>query len=183
MLRNTETHYGALVRLFHWGMAALIIVGLVGVETHDWFPKGSDLRGLLMNVHFQCGLLVFVLIWLRIGVVFSDRVPPIRPSPPPLQHVMAKLVHLAFYAAMIALPVLGVVMIQSGGHDVSLLGMQLPTFVGKDKDFSKLLREVHETIGNIVIGLIVLHAAAAVWHHRRQHDNTLLRMLPPRSSL
>jgi cytochrome b561 len=26
----------------------------------------------------------------------------------------------------------------------------------------------------------VAHVAAAVWHHRKQNDDTLLRMLPPR---
>lgn len=183
MLRNSSTHYGAIVRLFHWGMAGLIIVGLVGVETHDWFPKGSDLRNILMDTHFQCELLVFVLIWFRLGAVFSDRTPPIRPLPPVWQDMIAKLVHLALYAGMIVLPILGVVMQQAADHTVSLLGTQLPTFVGVNKPLAKSLREIHSLIGNVVIGLIVLHAVAAVWHHHKQHDNTLLRMLPPRRGL
>jgi superoxide oxidase len=135
----------------------------------------------MMMAHFQIGLLVFLLIWVRLVAMFTDRVPPITPEPPPLQHVAAKLVHLALYAAMIALPVLGVLMTQAGDHTLAFLGaVQLPTFIGVDKDFSKELKEVHEVIGNVMIGLIVAHVAAAIWHHVKQKDDTLLRMLPPR---
>ena len=80
MLRNSDTHYGVLVRLFHWSMAGLLILALAAVATQDRFPKGSNLRNFLMSTHFQCGLLVFVLIWFRLAAVFSDKTPPIRPA-------------------------------------------------------------------------------------------------------
>ena len=183
MLRNTSTHYGAIVRLFHWGMAFLIIVSIAAVELHDFFPKNSATRNGMMAAHFQIGLLVILLVWLRLIAVFSDKVPPITPAPPMSQHVAAKLVHLGMYAAMIALPILGVLMVQAGDHSLAFLGVvKLPSFIGVDKDFSKELKEVHEVIGNVMIGLIVAHVFAAVWHHRKQKDDTLLRMLPPRRS-
>jgi superoxide oxidase len=180
MPRNSDTHYGPLARLLHWGMALLVIIALIAVEVHDWFPKGGNLRNAMMSTHFQFGLLVFLLIWVRLGVVFSDKVSSITPPPPRWQELAAKLVHLALYVSMIVLPVLGVLVQQSGNHAVALLGMQLPTFIGVDKDFSKELKEVHATIGNVLIGLVVVHAAAAFWHHFKQHDDTMLRMLPPR---
>ncbi|MBI1174670.1 MAG: cytochrome B [Sideroxydans sp.] len=181
MLRNSSTHYGAIARLFHWSMALLIIVSIAAVELHELFPKGSSMRNGMMMAHFQIGLLVFLLIWLRLAAVFTDKVPPITPAPPKLQNVAAKLVHLALYAAMIALPVLGVLMTQAGDHTLAFLGVaQLPSFIGVDKDLSKQLHEVHEVVGNVMIGLIVAHVAAAIWHHHKQRDDTLLRMLPPR---
>ena len=181
MLRNSGAHYGAIARLLHWGMALLIIVSIAAVELHDLFPKGGAVRNGMMMAHFQIGLLVFVLVWVRLAAVFTDKVPPITPAPPQLQYVAAKLVHLALYAAMIALPILGVLMTQAADHSLALLGIvQVPTFIGVDKDFSKELKEVHEVIGNVLIGLVVAHVAAAFWHHIKQHDDTLLRMLPPR---
>ena len=178
MLNNLTTHYGTTTRLLHWGMAFIIIAGLASVELHEFFPKGSDIRSALMTTHFQIGLIVFALVWLRIARIVLGKTPAITPEPPRWQVMAAKLVHLAFYSAMIVLPVLGVLMLQSGDKAVTLLGMPLPTFIGVDKEFSKALKEVHEIIGNIVIGLIFAHVAAAVWHHRVQRDNTLLRMLP-----
>ncbi len=73
---------------------------------------------------------------------------------------------------MIVLPILGILMQQARDRTVALLGIPLPVFTGVDKEFSKGLREVHGTIGNVVIGLIAVHAAAAVRHHFKQHDNT-----------
>lgn len=181
MLRNSATHYGAITRLLHWGMAALIIFSIAAVELHEAFPKGSDLRKLLMSVHFQIGLIVLLLVWVRIAVIFSDKAPPITPAPPLWQHIAAKLAHLGLYLAMIALPIVGILMQQAEGREVALLGMQLPVFTGGDKEFSESLEEVHEVLGNLMIAMIVAHVAAAVWHHRVQKDDTILRMLPPRA--
>ena len=181
MLRNSSAHYSVIARLLHWGMALLIIVGLASVELHELFPKGSDMRSALMVTHFQVGLVVFALVWLRITRLVFDKAPAITPEPPRWQAVAAKLMHVALYAAMIALPILGVLMLQTGDKAITLLGMPLPSFIGVDKELSKALKEVHEAIGNVMIGLILAHVAAAVWHHGVQRDNTLLRMLPARS--
>jgi cytochrome b561 len=180
MQHNPSTHYGVTARSFHWGMALLIFAGLAGVELHEFFQKGSDMRAALMSTHFQSGLVVFALIWFRIGAVAFRQAPPIIPEPSQLQNMIAKSTHLAFYAAMIVLPILGILGVQSSGKAVSLLGMAFPVFTGEDKEFSKAIREVHENIGNVMIALIAAHAAAAFWHHFKLRDNTLLRMLPPR---
>lgn len=181
MLRNSNTHYGALARSLHWGMALIIILSIAAVELHEFFPKGSDPRKALMFIHFQIGMIVFLLVWLRIYVMATDKAPPITPDPPLWQHLAAKSIHLAFYAAMIVLPIIGILTLQSGDKALSLLGIiPLPTFTGVDKELSKALNEVHETIGELVIFMIVAHVAAAVWHHHIKKDDTLLRMLPPK---
>jgi len=180
MQHNPPSHYGVVARSFHWGMALLIFAGLAGVELHGFFEKGGDVRAALMSIHFQTGLAVFALIWFRLGAVAFRPVPPIIPEPPQWQNLAAKFTHLAFYAAMIALPVLGLLGAQASGKAVNLLGMAMPLFTGEDKAFAKEIREIHETIGNVMIGLIVAHIAAAYWHHFKQRDNTLLRMLPPK---
>jgi cytochrome b561 len=172
--------YPAPRRLLHWGMALLLVTMVVGVELHDAFPKGSTMRSLLMDVHMQFGLLVFLAIWPRLWQAVRGAKPPVSPPSPAWQERLAALTHLALYAAMVALPVIGVLMVQSGNRPVSLWGLQLPQLIGASKDVSKTLREVHETLGNVVIGLVALHVAAAVWHHRVLKDNTLVRMLPPR---
>jgi cytochrome b561 len=37
---------------------------------------------------------------------------------------------------------------------------------------------VHETVGLLLLGLIALHAAAALYHHLWRRDDTLEAMLP-----
>ena len=43
---------------------------------------------------------------------------------------------------------------------------------------AELIKEVHETVGNIGYFIIGLHAAAALFHHYIVRDNTLIRLLP-----
>lgn len=180
MLRNSNTHYSILARLLHWGMAVLILIALVSVELHELFPKGSALRSALMATHFQTGLVIFALTWLRINQFAFNPPPAITPEPPRWQKIAARLMHAALYLAMIALPALGVLMLQANDKPVTLLGMPLPVFIGADKPLAKALKETHEAIGNLMIALILAHVAAAIWHHVVQKDSTLRRMLPGR---
>lgn len=179
-LRNTSTHYGAVARMLHWLPAALVIGGLVLVEIHEFFPKGSDPRAAAMAGHFQSGLLVFALVWPRLLWSLFDRPPAITPEPPTLQMVIAKAIHGILYLLLIALPILGVVMMQANGKPIALLGLPLPILTGEDKAFADQIKEVHELLGNTMIVLIVVHVLGALWHHVRQGDDTLLRMLPQR---
>lgn len=179
-MSNEAANYSAPRRLFHWGMAVLLIAGLAGVELHESFPRDSTARNLLIGLHFQMGLLIFLLVWPRIALALREGKPPVTPPLVPWQAKLSAATHGLLYVAMIIMPVLGVLTIQSSDHAVALLGLQLPRFIGADKDLSRTLHEVHETIGNVVIALLVLHIAAAVWHHRFLKDDTLTRMLPPR---
>lgn len=180
MWKNSGTHYGARARMLHWGMALLIIVGLIGVELHELFPKGTDIRAACKTVHFQAGLLVFLLVWVRLYASLTDRAPAIVPAMTDTQLRLTKFVHLALYAGMIVLPVLGVLYLQAAEKPLSFFGLPLPTLIGVNKELASEIKEIHELIGNSMIVLIVLHAGAALVHHFVQRDNTLSRMLPPR---
>jgi len=41
---------------------------------------------------------------------------------------------------------------------------------------ARLVKEVHEWLGNLGYALIGGHAVAALWHHYGMRDNTLRRM-------
>ena len=43
---------------------------------------------------------------------------------------------------------------------------------------AKQIKEVHETVASISLLLIGAHAAAALYHHYKMRDNTLIRMMP-----
>ena len=86
--------------------------------------------------------------------------------------------HLALYAFMIGMPLLGWLAVSAKGDPVAFYGLQLPLLIGQDKGLSRSLKEVHEAIGTAGYFLIGLHAAAALLHHYVLRDNTLVRMLP-----
>lgn len=181
MNNQTENVYSAPRRMLHMIMALLMIAGLIGVELHEFFPRGSTIRSLLMSVHFQCGILIFLLVWPRILLALREGKPAITPPLVPWQKTLSSATHGVLYLAMIAMPVLGIMAAQAKDRAISLFGMELPRFVGVDKDFARTVGDIHGTFGNIVIALLILHIAAAIWHHRALKDDTLTRMFPRRN--
>lgn len=165
----------------HWLMLILIAAAYATIELRELYPKGSDPRAALKNLHFLIGLSVFALVWLRLLLRFASPVPRIQPAPPRWQEISANAMHHALYALMIALPLLGWLALSAGGKPIVLMGFQLPALIAESKATAKALKEIHEIVGTIGYFMIGLHAAMALVHHYWVKDNTLLRMLPARS--
>ncbi len=176
--KNTPSRYGSLPAGLHWLMLVIFIGLYACTELRTLYPKGSDLRELLKSWHYMLGMLTFVLVWLRLAARFSGPTPDITPPPPAYQQLASKLLHLALYALMIVMPLLGWLALSAAGKHIPFFGLEFPPLIAPDKELVKTIEEVHETIGNAGYFLIGLHAAAALYHHFVVHDNTLLRMLP-----
>jgi cytochrome b561 len=129
------------------------------------------------------GLGVLLLVALRLAIrLVAGAAPLIRPAPPLWQQRLAALMHLALYAFLVAMPLLGWLTLSASGKPIPFFGLQLPALVGTDKALAGSLKEIHETIGTIGYYLVGLHAAAALAHHYLKRDDTLLRMLPRRGA-
>lgn len=178
--RNTTTRYGSLTIGIHWLMLLLFVAVYALIELREIYPKGSDPREAMKAWHFMSGMLVFVLVWPRIAARFSGPTPDIRPEPAGWTQLAAKLGHLALYALMIVMPLLGWMTLSAAGKPIPFFGLELPALLGQNKELAKQLKELHETIGTAGYYLIGLHVAAALYHHRIKRDNTLARMLPLR---
>jgi cytochrome b561 len=160
----------------HW-LVVLVFVGIfVAVNLIDVFPKGSDSRQLAKTMHFSLGLLVFGLFWLRIALRFLGNTPDIVPAPPAWQEKLAKLGHLALYAIMVLMPLVGWAALSAFGKPIPFFGMELPALLAPDKELGRSIMEVHELGGNLAYFLIGGHAIAALYHHYFMKDNTLRRM-------
>jgi len=63
--------------------------------------------------------------------------------------------------------------------DFYFLG-ELPPVVGPDKILAKLAMAAHELVAYLILALVALHAAAALFHHFVRRDDVLNAMLPGR---
>lgn len=176
---NATAEYGRAARLMHWGMALLVFSAILLIEIKSLLPKGQ-LKHDFMIWHIQAGLFVFILIWPRFFWRLANPVPPVVPPLHMAQKLLAALAHIALYALMMALPVLGVLALESKGKAVHLLWLQLPSLVDEDTwlPHALSLKNYHELLGNVLIGLVAFHFAFAVLHHVLRRDDTLKRMLP-----
>ena len=177
-LTNTGDRYGTLSIAMHWLMFLLLVAVFACIELRELYPKGSDTREALKSWHFTLGLTVFALVWLRLALRLSQVVPAISPQPVRWQAVLAKLVHLALYAFMIGMPLLGWLILSGEGKPVPFYGLELPGLIAENEALAEDIEEIHATIGEIGYYLIGLHAVASLFHHYFLKDNTLRRMLP-----
>lgn len=165
----------------HWLVLVLMALVYACMELRGFAERGSALREGMKWVHFNAGLLIFALVWVRLLFRLRGTTPPIVPAPPRWQQALGHLFHLALYALMIAMPLIGWAILNAEGQAVSLLGLPLPNLVAASHDLAEQLEEWHETIGTLGYVLIGVHAAAAIAHHHLIGDNTLRRMLPGRA--
>lgn len=176
--KNTSARYGSLSIGLHWLMLILFITVYGTIELRVIYEKGSDPREALKTWHFMLGMLVFLLVWLRIAARLSGPTPVIRPAPPRLQELSAKLVHLALYALMIGMPLTGWLLLSAAGKPIPFFGFELPALIAENKDLAGQIKELHEFVGKTGYFLIGLHAVAALYHHFVVRDDTVTRILP-----
>ncbi|WP_028228163.1 cytochrome b [Paraburkholderia ferrariae] len=160
---------------FHWAIFVLVALAYLAIEVRG--PKGSDSRVFWSNVHFWAGTLVLTLAVLRLLWRLWHGAPADIDANR-LLAFLSRLVHLALYLFIFVQPLLGILMINTGGHPVTLAGLDLQiTLAGPDPIARKAIRDAHVLIGNAFYWVIGLHAFAAIAHHLVLRDNTLRRMI------
>ena len=179
-MASSPSRYSPLSIALHWVMLLLIAAVYACIELKGNFPKGSDIREGLKYWHFVLGLCIFALVWLRLLGRLAGRTPAIQPAPPAWRTGLAHLMHLALYALMIGMPLLGWLLLNAEGKPAPFFGLELPLLVSKDHGLAESLEELHEFGGQAGYFLIGLHALAGLFHHYVVRDNTLARMLPGR---
>jgi cytochrome b561 len=170
--------YSSLSIAIHWFMLLLLVAVYACMELREFYPRGSAIRDGLKIWHYMLGLSVFALVLVRIVARIAGGTPPISPVPPAWQIWLAKLLHLALYAMMIGLPIVGWLILSAEGDPVPFFGLELPPLVAPDKALAERLEELHETVAKAGYFLIGLHAVAALFHHYVMRDDVLTRMRP-----
>jgi len=177
-LRNTAARYGFVASSLHWvivaGIVAQYFLAEAAEEREGAAAGGFDPAAL----HTSIGITLLVLAVLRL----LWRIVELPPEHPETMHryerVLARATHFAFYVLLFALPLTGWALSAAESQPISIFGLfELPPLrlatLTKDQ-----LEEVHEVLFNVLLGLAVLHAAAAIKHHFIDRDNVLRSMLP-----
>lgn len=172
-----KTHYHPLSIGLHWLMFILFVIALAAIEIRGYVPKdtGAEFRAQLREWHLAAGLLIFLLVWIRVGVKVRFGAPRVLGSSA-LQVKAAYALHGLLYLVMILLPLSGVIFTQAGGREVGVFGMVLPTLIGPNPELKTVVKEFHELMGNAVYFLVGIHVLAALWHHFALKDDTMKRM-------
>jgi cytochrome b561 len=178
--RGVVERYTATARLFHWLTALLVVVAYVvsvgGPETRVYLPTNDFSRGL----HELLGISVFALTLARVfwRAIFP---PPKSPEMPIWMELGARFGHWATYALLVIVPVTAVLGAWFEGHPLTVLALgNIQPWLPQSRQLGLVLANVHGWVGNVLIWLAGLHAAAALYHHFWRRDTVLLSMLPGR---
>lgn len=173
---SSPNRYHPLLIALHWFMFVLLVVVFTTIEIRGQFPRGSDTRELVKALHFMLGMVVLLLVVIRLAIRLSHKTPAIVPTPKLWENLLAKLVHVSFYAFMIFMPIAGWVILSAEGHGVPFFGLELPPLVDKNEALAEQVEDLHKQLGEIGYYLIGLHVVAGLFHHYVRRDNTLKRI-------
>jgi cytochrome b561 len=127
------------------------------------------------------GLTILGLTLFRLAWRWNARIPPLPAELPLFQKLAARATEYILYVLSLFQPALGVLNTNARGRlvDFYFLG-ELPPVIGPDKMLAKRAMAAHELLAYLLVALIAVHAAAALFHHFVRRDNVLKAMLPGR---
>lgn len=183
---NSSSRYGSIAASLHWIIVAAIIAQYFLAEAAEGQRDGPAGIFSAASIHNSLGIVVLALALLRILWRVVE-LPPAAPATMKRHEIaLARTVHVAFYFLLFAIPLSGWALATADERPLSFFGLfdlpqlrigaQLPIAggtLGKEQ-----LEDMHEILFNILLGLVLLHAAAALKHHFLDRDGVLRSMLP-----
>jgi len=174
MKNNTHT----ITRWIHWLMATLIItiiiMGYYMRIVHDLF---------YYPIHKSLGVIAFIFIFIRLYVRVTN---PWKSSASGTENEkLVHIVHCTLLALLLLMPISGMLNSGFGGYGIAIFGFEIIPksldinggYVPFNGDVSAVSKLIHEYLGYLFSGLIVMHVIAALKHHYWNKDETLNRML------
>ena len=183
--------YTKVAIALHWLIAlaigAMLVIGLVMVQLiHVKAYQALGFR--LFQLHKSIGITILVLAVVRLAWRWLHRPPPLPEEMAAWEHRAAEGTHVLLYVFMIGMPLLGWAYVSASPFTVPtwLYGLvpwpHVPFLVGlpaaSKAALAPVLRVLHEYGAYALIGLLMLHAGAALRHYFVLHDGILQRMVP-----
>ncbi|WP_417527657.1 cytochrome b [Marinomonas shanghaiensis] len=169
--------YGIISRALHWVTAALVILQFSIVLA--WRGTGKNTFTLFLDSigpHGSLGLLILIVTLIRLGWTWVNR----KQRPPQSQGIggkLARLVHAAFYALLLFLPVFALLRQYGEGYEIRLYGMTvLPE---AERNITWMIAPadlLHSPLSWLLGGLMIGHIAMALIHRFCFKDKILARM-------
>ncbi len=175
-LRDTADGYGAVTRLAHWLMAAVIVFlfalgyWMVGLDYY------SPYYTIAPDLHRSLGILFgFALVARLLWVLLNTK--PANPELSRAERITAGIVQWSFYPLLIVIVASGYLISTTDGRPIDVFGMfSLPSVV-TDRQVTDTAGWLHRWIAYATMALATLHTGAALKHHFWDRNSVLKRMV------
>jgi cytochrome b561 len=175
---STRLRYGAVAQFFHWATAILVVAAFV------YGPGGSEQQVYSLakdfdrQAHETLGIAVFAIALIRLAWRGFDATPD-APTMPSWMSVSATVVHTMIYGLLLAIPLTAISGAWLEGHPLTFLGnVRVGPLLTEAHDFGSAIASIHRWLGDAILWVAGVHAAAALYHHFVLRDGVLRSMLP-----
>ncbi|MCA1366084.1 cytochrome b [Bradyrhizobium sp. BRP14] len=183
MLRNSDSGFGSATIVLHWTIAVLIL----GLTLLGFIMRRTEidpaLQFSLYQWHKSFGFTALGLAILRTAWWCIERSPAPVAGLSPLEHIAARMTHSVLILLALVVPL-------AGWGVVSASTLNIPSFyfnaivvphlpLAQSETSEAFWTSAHALLAYLTLGLVMLHAAAALYHHSIRRDEVLVRMLRP----
>ena len=175
--KNSTTHFGMIAVSLHWLVAITVFslfglgLWMTGLDYYDsWYKQGPWW-------HKSIGILLFFVITFRLCWRLLTPPPAALTSHKPWETKLAHMAHLLLYFLLFIIMFSGYLISTADNRAIEVFGwFAVPATITSLPNQEDIAGWVHLILASILIGLVSLHAAAALKHHFIDRDRTLKRI-------
>lgn len=171
---SKPARYHPLLVVIHWISALLVIAMLmIGMFSLKRMPN-TEAKIPFLAIHMTIGITILLLTVLRLVVRFSTKLPAPAKTGSAFLDLLGNLTHILLYMGMLAMGLSGLgIASQAGLMDIVFgrSGMPLPVNL-----YIFPARIGHGFVALVLVALVGLHLAGALYHQVVRKDNLIARM-------
>jgi cytochrome b561 len=167
--------YGTVAKLLHWLIFALLAVQYAIGSIMPHIGRRTQDEGWVAW-HFSVGAAILFFIVVRLVWRFIHPVPQL-PTMAPWERVLSSITHWSLYLLVLVMTLLGWAATNARGWDVKLFGLvTLPSIAPNGSRLGHRAGDIHDILVYVLLGFIVVHVAAALYHYFVKRDQVVARM-------
>lgn len=175
--------FGRVAIALHWIIAAILVLSAISGLTTVYVDDTRTSRTAL-EVHQTIGFVIFLLAMARLYWRITHAPPPPPEGYSRAQKITAAVTHVTLYLFILGMPISGYVGLAARGREIPVFGLfNLPHLTPRSFDLSASATTLHFYAQFAMYVLVVLHVAAALYHHFILKDDVMRRMLPGKAAL
>jgi cytochrome b561 len=177
-MTSTAPGYTGTAKTLHWLIVLLLIAQFTFAWTMPHIGRDTPVTTLI-SLHFTFGVVILSVAIVRLVWRATHGEPAPEPGLPRWQSLSGEIVHWLLYALLFVIPLLGWMDASRRGMPVVMFGLELPKLLETRAPGWGWTGDVHGLLANyLMLALVGLHVAAALYHHFVMRDGVLKRMLP-----
>ncbi len=178
-MSDRSPRYTAIAIALHWAIAIAIVFMI-------WLGWNMHENEAWIQFHKSIGITILILTIARIIWRLLNPPPALPAGMKPLEKTASHVIHIGFYALMLALPLTGWLLVSTSFElDVPTVlfgAVSWPDIPGlgflKNEAAHEAVEFVHAKLSWLILGLLALHVAGALKHEFTDEEGVLKRILP-----